>query len=133
MNRIFIFSDKPSAIRMDEDQVMPGLNMDASLTCQYKGFPDEITWTKTGAETRIFSNNKYLVYPLTRNEDTGITYSKLQVKNVTEADYGSYTCVGQNKFGKNDNGLTGQLMSELLPFTLKFLTISRFECLFHCF
>ena len=104
-------SDRPFAVNIKEESVFPGLNLDAFLTCEFRGFPDTIYWSKDGSP--VIDYPKYYVHPLEKNYNTGVTVGVLQVLFVTTDDYGEYTCVGHNKFGNNTKGLTGTLRCEL--------------------
>ena len=107
----FLISDTPYGVNMKEETASPGLSIDAYLSCDFRGFPDIVFWSKDGSPVNNYT--KFYVHPLQLDFVTGLTSSILQVRNVVKMDYGSYKCVGHNKFGNNSNGLTGQLIGKL--------------------
>lgn len=97
------YSPVPS--NMTDVSLFPGLNQDAELACVFKGFPDIITWSKDGQA--LSGNSKYYMEPIQVSLSTGLMTGRLRVKDVRLEDYGSYTCTGQNRFGKQS--VTGRL------------------------
>ena len=53
---------------------------------------------------------------------TGLTLAALEIRDVMEADYGDYSCVGSNKFGQS-TAMTLQLSSKL--FSLQYSENSK--------
>ncbi|XP_053383236.1 Ig-like and fibronectin type-III domain-containing protein 1 [Mercenaria mercenaria] len=103
---------KPVAKKMTEKTVLPGVNQDAKLICEFEGFPDIVTWSKDG--NTLQGGAKYNMPTLRTDLVTGKTTSALTVKNVVSDDFGSYTCSGSNKFGEMHS--TGNLRN-MFPVT----------------
>jgi len=106
------FPDKPDPIHMGVSRrVLPGLNLDTTLYCQWKGFPDTVTWSKDNEALR---GDSYDVKQLIRNTDNGTVTSELVIKDVRTGNFGNYTCVGANQYGSNR--ITESFQSKFLEF-----------------
>ena len=104
--------DAPVAESMSEDTVLPELDQDARIYCSFRGFPDNVDWFKEGS---ILTNvSKYLFETLQTDLEKGTTTAVLRVRSVTNADYGTYACTGENMYG-NDT-ITGKLQSKFVSY-----------------
>ncbi|WAQ96329.1 IGDB2-like protein [Mya arenaria] len=77
-------------------RVLPGMNVDTLLYCQFRGFPDVVSWTK---DSQALQKDSYFVKQLLHNTNNGTTTSELQIRDVVTEDFGNYTCKGTNSFG----------------------------------
>ena len=93
---------------MSEDALLPGLDQTARIYCTFKGFPDNVYWSKDG--TNLTDINKYLFEPFQPDLKSGKSVAVLRIRTVTNEDFGSYTCIGLNAHGHGT--ITGQLQSK---------------------
>lgn len=86
-------------VRAPRPRVGQALNFDIDLECHVEAYPPPaITWVKD--EQTLANNMHYLISNFATADE--FTNSALRAITIEKKQYGFYTCVAENKFGKRE-------------------------------
>lgn len=75
---------------------------DAELTCTVHGYPTpSVMWSKDGEN--LFQTNRI---ELTQKKHATRTENVLVIRNLTEKDFGKYSCLAKNSLGKMEKAVS---------------------------
>lgn len=90
----------------EHQKIFQRVNSEAELTCEISAYPSvDISWIRNGKPV----TNSDSIYAGIRGVTPGEHTATLIVKKVQSADFGEYSCIGENEFGKTE--LKFQLLS----------------------
>ncbi|KAK3091366.1 hypothetical protein FSP39_019285 [Pinctada imbricata] len=117
---------KPRVVNPTGDRQIVNSNKIGTLSCQFYGLPDKITWQKDGKNVKDLSDSFRSYATQKPILGTALIKSVLSIYYVTDKSVGDYTCIGENKFGNATGHMRLTSMYMYMGLVLKLYIIYSF-------